>query len=381
VKGLLAAILLISSSASAEVKPCGISLSGLSRTSGAPGETLELLGVWGEAQDAKLPMLRGIGAHKLEVLSWGGALIKVRIPEGVKPGMYRVGVFCDEPEKNPNSSGFKEFGVAGAGERTRVYSSPKTAAFLSEWKAKGRLMKRDKRWLDAMTLTVFPLEGGAAREKAEAVAASLRAQLAESGSKKLKVAVSGALPEGFSACVKDDILDRYCLQRALDAARAAGGAFAGTAPIFITSAAIGLKPKGIIGPPAGVGSYPGGWVLISLFWDQWNRQTYKDFHNPPGFDEHSLDGTVRHELFHMLGLPHHEVLENPGFPESKLCTECSHQYPGGHKDSPHRECQMDCGASDDDWRHAQVFGKGFGFCDKCSAAARAVIDGIEEAAP
>jgi len=373
----LLALFLLASPASAQVKPCGIALSGLSRASGAPGQELELLGSWGDTQGAKQPLLRGIGKHRLEVLSWTPSSVRVRLPEGLKAGMYQVGVFCDDPEKNPNSSGFKEFGIVAPEGGTRVYSTPKTAAFIADWKAKGRQMKRDKRWLDEMTFTVVPLESGAAQEKAESVAASLRAQLAESGSKKIRVVLAAAPPAAFEACVKDDILDRYCLQRAVDAARKTGGAYVGTAPIFITSAAIGLKPKGIVGPPAGVGSYPGGWVLISLFWDKWNRATYKDFKNPPGFDEHGLDGTVRHELFHMLGLPHHEQLANPGFPEAKLCTECSHQFPGGHKDAPHRECQMDCGASDDDWRHQQVFGKGFGFCDKCAAAARAVLEGIE----
>lgn len=352
--------------AAAQVKPCGLSLIGLSRSSAAPGEELDLLGTWGEEQGSKRPMLRGIGKHQLEVLSWSPSVVKVRLPGGLQAGTYQVGVFCDEPEKNPNSSGFQSLGVAAAGERLRVYSTPKTAAFIEEWRQRGRKMKREKRWLDAMTFTVVPLEPEA-RVKAEAVAASLKAQLAESGSKKIRVAVAETPPAGFDSCVKDDVLDRYGLQRAVDKAREAGGAFERTAPVFITSAAIGLKPKGNIGPPAGVGSYPGGWVLISLFWDKWNKATKKDFKNPPGFDEHSLDHTVRHELFHLLGLPHHEELANPGFPEPEPWEEAGRGA----------ECGMRCGSGDDDWRHAQKYGQGFGFCDKCAAAARSVLEGIE----
>lgn len=92
---------------------CRISLHSLSKTSGAPGDTIEMYGVWGETQETKTPCINKGGANKLEVLSWGNSVIKVRIPEHLPAGSYKVGVYCNYPPRGRGSN-WKNFEVIGS---------------------------------------------------------------------------------------------------------------------------------------------------------------------------------------------------------------------------------------------------------------------------
>lgn len=51
----------------------------------------------------------------------------------------------------------------------------------------------------------------------------------------------------------------------------------------------------------------------------------------------------------------------------------------GFLEHPHAECLMTCGSGDDDRFHFRKFGKGFGLCEKCAAAARAFVEGLNAA--
>ena len=86
--------------AGAAEEPRVISLRGLSRTSGAPGDTFEMRGVWG-SQTGKWPSINRGNARKLEVLSWTPTNITVRIPADLSPGVYKVGVYW---RKSPGDS-------------------------------------------------------------------------------------------------------------------------------------------------------------------------------------------------------------------------------------------------------------------------------------
>jgi hypothetical protein len=94
---------------------CRIRLHSLSKTSGAPGDTFEMYGIWGETQGAKTPSINKGGSNKLEVLSWSNSVIKVRIPEGLPQGSYKVGVYCNNPpyRQGSNWMSFEVTGKAG----------------------------------------------------------------------------------------------------------------------------------------------------------------------------------------------------------------------------------------------------------------------------
>lgn len=99
----------------AAYEPCGVQLHGISETSGAPGTEFVLSGKWGDAQGKKLPVINRGGTHRLEVLSWENDEVRVRVPEGLSPGKYRVGVYCNElSEGGAYSSGFADFTVEAA---------------------------------------------------------------------------------------------------------------------------------------------------------------------------------------------------------------------------------------------------------------------------
>jgi hypothetical protein len=104
-------------------KPCGISLTGLSKTSGYPGETFRLLGTWGATQGPKIPCINKGKMNKLIVLGWSNTAIRVRIPAGLAPGTYRVGVYCHSLDLGKTySSGWKDFQIKARGAATTAGS-------------------------------------------------------------------------------------------------------------------------------------------------------------------------------------------------------------------------------------------------------------------
>lgn len=95
-------------------EPCGVALDGLSKTSGAPGDTFEMRGKWGAAQELKLPSINMGGQKRLEVVSWTPSVLTVRVPQGLSPGKHRVGVYCNDPgagSKGTYASGWVDFNV------------------------------------------------------------------------------------------------------------------------------------------------------------------------------------------------------------------------------------------------------------------------------
>ncbi|MCP5101968.1 MAG: hypothetical protein GY950_01250 [bacterium] len=76
---------------------CGIQFKSLSKTSGYPGDTFKMYGTWGASQGTKTPCINKGGPNKLIVLSWSNSVLNVRIPTGLAPGKYRVGVYCKFP--------------------------------------------------------------------------------------------------------------------------------------------------------------------------------------------------------------------------------------------------------------------------------------------
>jgi hypothetical protein len=116
---LTAALLLFSMAVSGQetrYKPCGINLTSLSKTSGVPGDTFEMYGTWGTKQGAKIPCINKGGMNRLIVLSWSNSVIKVKIPAGLTPGTYKVGVYCNDLSLGGSySSGWKDFIIKEAG--------------------------------------------------------------------------------------------------------------------------------------------------------------------------------------------------------------------------------------------------------------------------
>jgi hypothetical protein len=94
-------------------QPCGISLTSLSATSGMPGGTFEMIGTWGPTQGTKIPCINMGTMNKLEVVSWSNTVLKVRIPPGLPPGKYKVGVYCEPLQAGVStySSGWLDFEI------------------------------------------------------------------------------------------------------------------------------------------------------------------------------------------------------------------------------------------------------------------------------
>lgn len=98
-------------------KPCGISLTSLDKTSGVPGDVFKMFGTWGTTQGTKIPCINKGGMNKLIVLGWSNSVIKVKIPAGLAPGTYKVGVYCNDLSMGGSySSGWKDFIIKKAGE-------------------------------------------------------------------------------------------------------------------------------------------------------------------------------------------------------------------------------------------------------------------------
>ena len=93
-------------------EPCGISLKSISKVSGFPGDTIELLGQWGDSQGEKLPCINKDKSNDLEVISWSDSIVKVKIPQGLDAGIYSVGVYCNDLSKGGSySSGWVNFEI------------------------------------------------------------------------------------------------------------------------------------------------------------------------------------------------------------------------------------------------------------------------------
>lgn len=93
---------------------CKIQFDSMSRTSGAPGDTFEMYGIWEENQGNKTAGINRGRGNKLEIISWSNSVIKVRIPDGLRQGVYRVGVYCNNPPHWQGST-WKDFEVTGSG--------------------------------------------------------------------------------------------------------------------------------------------------------------------------------------------------------------------------------------------------------------------------
>ena len=91
-------------------QPCGIRLTSLSKTSGYPGDTFKMIGTWGATKGTKIPCINKGNMNKLIVLNWSPSELKVKIPDGLEPGKYRVGVYCNDLSQGGSySSGWLDF--------------------------------------------------------------------------------------------------------------------------------------------------------------------------------------------------------------------------------------------------------------------------------
>ncbi|MBI5626394.1 MAG: hypothetical protein HY935_04235 [Nitrosomonadales bacterium] len=100
----------VNSAEAADMPLCKVNLASLSKTSGAPEDVFEMIGEWEDTQGAKTAAINMGSGHTLEVLSWTSKALSVRIPKGLRPGEYKVGVYCNNPP-HWQGSGFKDFMV------------------------------------------------------------------------------------------------------------------------------------------------------------------------------------------------------------------------------------------------------------------------------
>jgi len=89
---------------SVNFEPCGIELERISKKAGYPGDVFVMYGKWGSSQGEKLPGINKVMSHELEVVSWSDAKIVVRIPDDLESGVYKVGVYCNDPS-DPEKGG------------------------------------------------------------------------------------------------------------------------------------------------------------------------------------------------------------------------------------------------------------------------------------
>lgn len=246
------------------------------------------------------------------------------------------------------------------------------SGFEAQWRAKGR-KQAFKTWLRSRRIVV--VEGGGG--EGESIRAALVEQLAALGGGPLEVRLEPP-PAGapYAACLAAGVLDTRCFGKKVGLLRAEPP-FLGSIVVLATDAALDLLPRknpdgSTTGPPAGRASYPDGWAVISAFWRRRNEaEGRRDWTlaDGRGFAAHGREHTARHELGHLLGLSHHEELENPGFSEAPRCKP---------HEGRHAECLMSCGSADDEWFRMRDTGAGFGLCAKCEAAAKAFLEGLKE---
>lgn len=93
-------------------QPCGVRLDSLSRASGRPGDTFEMVGDWGASQGGKLACINRGRMNRLIVRRWTPRVLLVRVPDGLAAGSYKVGVYCNDPALGSTySSGWLDFEV------------------------------------------------------------------------------------------------------------------------------------------------------------------------------------------------------------------------------------------------------------------------------
>ncbi len=81
---------------------CFLTLNSISKTSGLPGTTFEMNGVFGNQQGVKMPAINSLNEAgdqdaALIVLSWSNKKLVVKVPSHLHPGPYKVGVYCSNP--------------------------------------------------------------------------------------------------------------------------------------------------------------------------------------------------------------------------------------------------------------------------------------------
>ncbi|TFG78839.1 MAG: hypothetical protein E4H23_07040 [Chrysiogenales bacterium] len=85
-------------------KKCFLTLNSISKTSGFPGTTFEMIGVFGNEQGVKMPAINSLNEEgdqdaALTVLFWSNTKLLVKVPSHLHPGPYKVGVYCNDPCK------------------------------------------------------------------------------------------------------------------------------------------------------------------------------------------------------------------------------------------------------------------------------------------
>ncbi|MBN2345701.1 MAG: hypothetical protein JXO51_04860 [Candidatus Aminicenantes bacterium] len=76
---------------------CCLKMTSISKTSGRPGDTFEMVGKFGPEQGVKVAVLNKGTAYELIVVSWSHTKLVVQIPNGLAPGTYKTGVYCSNP--------------------------------------------------------------------------------------------------------------------------------------------------------------------------------------------------------------------------------------------------------------------------------------------
>jgi hypothetical protein len=249
------------------------------------------------------------------------------------------------------------------------------AEFAERWKGHGRRLAADQSWLAERRILIVA-EPDVPLDVAPRVAVALREQLAELGSTRLTVEHRGA-SKAFTHCREESVLDTRCFGLFVPTWRKRDGPAGRAIVVAVTNAGLGSLPVGLpgghgYGPPAGVASWPEGWVLLSEYYLRLNSARLEP-RVWAAFSDHARSNTARHELVHILGLPHHEHVDNPGLPEPPEGAACPHVV----GPPPKAECLMRCGSGDDDWGHLQTHGRGFGLCARCRLAAASALAGIE----
>lgn len=90
-------------------KPCGIELDYLSTQTGRPGEIFYLYGTFGKEQGEKIPRINKGSSHNLTIVKWTNNKIKVKVPEWLSPGNYRVGVYCNNPKSKSKGGSYSTY--------------------------------------------------------------------------------------------------------------------------------------------------------------------------------------------------------------------------------------------------------------------------------
>lgn len=90
-------------------KPCGIELDRLTTQIGRPSESFYLYGKFGKEQGEKLPSINKGKSNNLIVVKWTKNKIKVKIPDWLEPGTYKVGVYCNNPMSKSKGGSYSTY--------------------------------------------------------------------------------------------------------------------------------------------------------------------------------------------------------------------------------------------------------------------------------